>query len=313
LVSSIVELFVSGCGITKIGAKIIFQTLKDIHTKDNQSKQGENMRCPEIGNTTSLLWSKSVVEEPSLSSSWFLDIPSFHDEKDEEEEEEISIQPTHLSKINNGLKVLDISHNDLGEDGGVCIGEFLTSNPQTLTKLSLQGCNLKPRGCGSIAVSLRGNSHLKDLNLASNKMMDSAALDLASSLKINCVLRELNISDNQLSMFSLSTIFSAGEEEEEMLVRGGKENEDGDKKSKAKKIRMDECERRAFSLNLIVSGNGEGNVGNFVPYHGRSKVTFRHYSTDIQDGYFDLSTSQREYIQYEKEKNLKKEQETLNK
>ena len=113
---------------------------------------------------------------------------------------------------NSTLEELDISRNNIGDEGIGHIGTALLTNT-TLKILDISKCvqtvwlpeNLDTGGGGNhmngrvhICTALQKNTTLKTLNFSCCGLSDLVAESLARALAVNCTLEELNISDNEI-------------------------------------------------------------------------------------------------------------------
>jgi len=96
-----------------------------------------------------------------------------------------------------GLKSLDLSFNDLGDEGMDCICQAIKDNTH-LTQLTI-GANGLSSSCGkSVEDLLVNNTTLTSLNLIDNRIGYDGTVHIASALKSNSTLRELNLNKNCL-------------------------------------------------------------------------------------------------------------------
>ncbi|XP_019112622.1 NLR family CARD domain-containing protein 3 isoform X2 [Larimichthys crocea] len=94
---------------------------------------------------------------------------------------------------NNNLRELNLSDNDLHDEGVILLSHGLKSPHCRLKTLRLSGCLVTEKGCTQLAADLNSNpSHLKELDLSFNHPGESGlkalhALDKLSTLKVdNC-------------------------------------------------------------------------------------------------------------------------------
>jgi Ran GTPase-activating protein (RanGAP) involved in mRNA processing and transport len=132
----------------------------------------------------------------------------------------------HHARLKN-LKIVDVSLNQIGAEGGIAIaagleksitlGELNLSQNQIgdgviniaksirrnqqgtrIAKLDLSLNSISDEGCYHLAAMLRDNTSIQQLNLANNAITDIGMTHLAKALFDNATLSELDISGNQM-------------------------------------------------------------------------------------------------------------------
>jgi Ran GTPase-activating protein (RanGAP) involved in mRNA processing and transport len=89
------------------------------------------------------------------------------------------------------LEILDLSHNNLGDEGVAQLSEVL--HDCSLQELDLCSVGVHDEGVSKLARSLRGNKNLFSLNLFQNEITDRGAIELTCQLKGNGTLDLLGI------------------------------------------------------------------------------------------------------------------------
>ncbi|XP_036417970.1 ribonuclease inhibitor-like [Colossoma macropomum] len=99
-----------------------------------------------------------------------------------------------LLKLENSLKALDLSNNDLQDSGVELLSAGLKTGDCKLEILILSGCMIKKKGCSSLASALSSNlSHLKELDLTYNYPGESGVKALSTRLEDpQCTLSTLS-------------------------------------------------------------------------------------------------------------------------
>ena len=103
------------------------------------------------------------------------------------------------------LQKLDLSNNNLSDDGAATISDGLKTN-RTLLELNLSNNSLSDDGAATISDCLKANRTLLELNLSNNNLSDDGAATISDCLKTNRTLLELNLSNNNLSDDGVATI-----------------------------------------------------------------------------------------------------------
>ena len=101
-------------------------------------------------------------------------------------------------KINERLKSLNISHNDISDTKMQGIVDALSYN-KTLQLLDISGNELSSQITEDLAHALNHNSCLCLLALGSNNIGDEGAIHLSSALKLNRTLTSLYLRDNKIT------------------------------------------------------------------------------------------------------------------
>ena len=94
------------------------------------------------------------------------------------------------------LTVLDLSNNNIGDDGARAMSIALNSK-NSLKQLILKANNITAYGVFKISEVLAKNKQLTLLDLSDNIIGDSGAKELAQCLKVNETLKELRLDSNQ--------------------------------------------------------------------------------------------------------------------
>ena len=96
------------------------------------------------------------------------------------------------------LQRLDLSNNNLSDDGAVTISDGLKNN-NTLLELNISHNNITNKGIKNITESIQVNTTLKKLDLSHNVISDDGTVTISDGLKNNNTLLELNISHNNIT------------------------------------------------------------------------------------------------------------------
>ena len=99
--------------------------------------------------------------------------------------------------ISAGCTKVDLSYNNIGDDGAIALAEALENNT-ALEELSVGNNIIGDTGATALAEALETNIALKTLWLYSNNIGDNGAIALANALTINTVLAELYLSENKI-------------------------------------------------------------------------------------------------------------------
>ena len=107
-----------------------------------------------------------------------------------------AVNVAKLLVINKTLKYLDISENNIGDDGISAISDSLHVNT-TLIQLVARGCQFQIKGAESIARMLQENKTLKYLDNSYNNIGDDGTKTITHSIQTNSTLIQLNIFDRK--------------------------------------------------------------------------------------------------------------------
>ena len=108
---------------------------------------------------------------------------------------------TKIAEANSTSVKLDISHNNVSDDGAVAISKWLKTN-NTLTKLDISWNKITDNGAVSIA---KANRTLQKLDVSHNKISKNIVTVLGICLKYNNTLDELIISWNDIDTYISTT------------------------------------------------------------------------------------------------------------
>jgi hypothetical protein len=117
-----------------------------------------------------------------------------------------------------GLKDLNISHNQLEEEGGIQLAKwlsksfcfvffnkikiltliFFSGDNNTLLNLDISWCSIRLTGAKAIAKAIGDNNKLIFLDISHNSFTNDTINLITNSLTRNMMLCELNLSGNQL-------------------------------------------------------------------------------------------------------------------
>ena len=102
-------------------------------------------------------------------------------------------QMESLPNIMSIIQVLDLSCNDLGDDGAQLLSKGL-ANACTLKVLNVDNCGIKSTGVTSIAIAVSCNHTLQVLSLDKNTISPDAVVELTEFIRENSTLKELCLS-----------------------------------------------------------------------------------------------------------------------
>ena len=114
----------------------------------------------------------------------------------------VKITECELFNINNfSIDVLNISNNNISQDGIKKIVELLSEEKCSLAKLNISNNNIGDEGCTILSQGISKNNSLIALNLSSNNILNKGIIELAKSLKSetgNKTIKKLNLSKNKI-------------------------------------------------------------------------------------------------------------------
>ncbi|KAJ1564636.1 Leucine-rich repeat-containing protein 34 [Nowakowskiella sp. JEL0078] len=105
------------------------------------------------------------------------------------------------------LKLLDVSYNEIGNNGAILLAKFIL-NDKILETLILTSNCIESVGAEAIAKALHINQSLHTLSLSNNSIEDIGGMSFAEMLQINTSLHTLYISGAKLGANSLIALAS---------------------------------------------------------------------------------------------------------
>lgn len=102
------------------------------------------------------------------------------------------------SEKNSTIDRLDVSWNNICDDGVASLSFSLAGRNSTLTFLNISSNNFGASGAASLAKCLFANYGMKHIELKHNAICDYGATELASAIRANSTLEKLNISDTDI-------------------------------------------------------------------------------------------------------------------
>eukprot|EP00644_Phytophthora_capsici_P007405 jgi/Phyca11/112172/e_gw1.21.656.1 len=94
------------------------------------------------------------------------------------------------------LKRVNLSHNSIGERGGVLLGTMLTNPSCVVRILDVSWNSIRRTGAVALGLAMRTNTSLKTLQMSMNRCGDGGGEQLAAALACNTTLTELDLSHN---------------------------------------------------------------------------------------------------------------------
>uniref|UniRef100_K3W5S4 Uncharacterized protein n=1 Tax=Globisporangium ultimum (strain ATCC 200006 / CBS 805.95 / DAOM BR144) TaxID=431595 RepID=K3W5S4_GLOUD len=94
------------------------------------------------------------------------------------------------------LQTVNLSYNNIGEKGGILLGDMITQPSCGITELNVSWNQICRGGATAIGAALRTNTALKTLNLAMNRCGDDGGEQLAAAMEVNTTLTELDLTRN---------------------------------------------------------------------------------------------------------------------
>ena len=114
-----------------------------------------------------------------------------------------------IALMMKSLKRLDISFNNIGDDGAKMISQGILQT-STLSSLNLNHCNIGAVGTGEIAHSLTINSSLEILWMNDNAIGHYGATGIAAALCVNKTLKELSLTGDSTIDYGAASEILAG-------------------------------------------------------------------------------------------------------
>ena len=154
----------------------------------NSNVTSINMCKKRFGNTGAFLVSKFFYKTNILK----LDI-SYNNISDDG-----AVAISKCLKNNNTLQELNMLHNEVCYNGIINIGKALEMN-RKLQVFNISANNISDDGAIAISEYLKYSNSLKELNMSHNKVSDNGIINIGKALQMNATLQTLDISHNNLS------------------------------------------------------------------------------------------------------------------
>ncbi|GMF58392.1 unnamed protein product [Phytophthora fragariaefolia] len=97
------------------------------------------------------------------------------------------------------LKRVNLSHNSIGERGGILLGSMLTQPTCNVRALDISWNSIRRSGAVALGIAMRTNSSLRSLQMSMNRCGDGGGEQLAAALACNTTLTQLDLSHNALT------------------------------------------------------------------------------------------------------------------
>ncbi|KAF4318968.1 hypothetical protein JM18_008563 [Phytophthora kernoviae] len=97
------------------------------------------------------------------------------------------------------LKHVNLSHNSIGERGGILLGAMLTNASCVVQVLDVSWNNIRRNGAVALGMAMRTNAALRTLHMSMNRCGDGGGEQLAAALGCNMTLKQLDLSHNALT------------------------------------------------------------------------------------------------------------------
>ena len=109
-----------------------------------------------------------------------------------------TVMPTlcEMLEHNCNLRTLDLSRNDIGPEGTLCL---VGTKNISITNLVLHKCKQDSTGAANIGKFLTNNTSVVSLDLSFNAIKDEGVTKLMNSLKMNSTLKRLDLKSNKIT------------------------------------------------------------------------------------------------------------------
>lgn len=104
---------------------------------------------------------------------------------------------------NHNLKTLDLSRNNIGSDGTLCL---VSTKNISITKLILHKCKQDSTGAANIGKFLAKNTSVVFIDLSCNTIGDDGVKELMKYLTMNSTLQQLDIKSNKITANGAASI-----------------------------------------------------------------------------------------------------------
>ena len=103
------------------------------------------------------------------------------------------------------LRVLNLKGNELGDEGAMIVGSFISRN-SLLEDLDLSWNAIHLRGVAALAKGLKANGSLRSLYLSRNSILNEGAVEIGEVLAINRSLKVLDVSNCAFNVIGADAI-----------------------------------------------------------------------------------------------------------
>ena len=161
----------------------------DVRHNNNAGDGAARLAAAVLGNLKIEMFNEIPIKEMRANSFTELDL------KGEVVGVEGGMVVACLMPVMGGLTALDLSFNDLKDEGVSAVCEAIQSNKETkLASLYFRGNGIGPVGANAVAAMVAVTGALTKLSLAWNELGEEGTKAICEALKQNKTLKELDLS-----------------------------------------------------------------------------------------------------------------------
>ena len=161
----------------------------DVRHNNNAGDGAARLAAAVLGNLKIEMFNEIPIKEMRANSFTELDL------KGEVVGVEGGMVVACLMPVMGGLTALDLSFNDLKDEGVSAVCEAIQSNKETkLASLNFKNNGIGPVGVNAVAAMVAVTGALTKLSLASNYLKEEGTKAICEALKQNKTLKELDLS-----------------------------------------------------------------------------------------------------------------------
>ncbi|XP_034044094.1 leucine-rich repeat-containing protein 34 [Thalassophryne amazonica] len=144
-----------------------------------------------------------VLQQNSVKKSAILNLSGKNQKL---EDSDVFVLTQSLRNNNSSVTELDVSYNNITDEGAKHLADLLQEEPSALRSLDLKFNNITAGGAEVLAKNLQCNAALVTLRLSGNKFGDGGGVHIARMLQVNDTLQEVELNSCDLGIQSVTAL-----------------------------------------------------------------------------------------------------------